>query len=194
MKRKKNIFFKRTVLAAKIASQLFNQPTFGHVKFQKLVYLCEQVGKMNLHDNYSKQAAGPYDRKFMHSIDAELKRQKWFDVKLEKKDGFTKYTYTPSENMLKYQKYYNRYFSTYDNKIQWIIEKFKTAKSNQVELIATLYSCWVDIYYRKAIFSDDLLMKDFYKWSPEKEKFNEKNVRSAINWMKNNDLTPLKNM
>src|SRR5690606_2254948 len=33
-----SLFFKRVVLAAKIADELHNEPTFGHVKFQKLVY------------------------------------------------------------------------------------------------------------------------------------------------------------
>lgn len=94
---KKQIYFRRVVLAAEIASKLHDQPTFGHVKFQKLVYLCEQVSSMNLHSSYSKQAAGPYDRKFMHSIDKEFNKQKWFDVKLENKDGRNKYLYTWSK-------------------------------------------------------------------------------------------------
>ncbi|OQX75276.1 MAG: hypothetical protein B6D64_11935 [Bacteroidetes bacterium 4484_276] len=102
---KKQIYFRRVVLAAEIASKLHNQPTFGHVKFQKLVYLCEQISKMNLHSNYSKQAAGPYDRKFIHSIDSELNRQKWFNIKQETVDGYKKFTYTPSVNLQKAKKY-----------------------------------------------------------------------------------------
>lgn len=187
---KKQIYFRRVVLAAEIASKLHDQLTFGHVKFQKLVYLCEQVSRMNLHSNYSKQAAGPYDRKFMHSIDKELNRQKWFDVKLENKDGHKKYTYTPGVNLPKSKKYYENYFSEYDQDIQSLISTFKTASSMQVELIATLYACWEDNSVRNENVSNDKLVEDFYKWSEEKEKFKEEKVRNAIDWLKEKGIRP----
>jgi hypothetical protein len=50
-----NLYFKRIVLAAEIADQLYTEPTFGHVKFQKLVYLCEHRCRMRLSERYCKQ-------------------------------------------------------------------------------------------------------------------------------------------
>src|ERR1035438_5815843 len=44
----RNLYFKRIVLAAEITSQLYNEPTFGHVKFQKLFYLCEKLADIKL--------------------------------------------------------------------------------------------------------------------------------------------------
>ncbi|MCK4663581.1 MAG: restriction endonuclease subunit S [Bacteroidales bacterium] len=188
--RKKDIYFRRVVLAAEIASQLHDQPTFGHVKLQKLVYLCEQISEMKLHSNYSKQAAGPYDRKFMHSIDSEFNRQKWFEVKQESVNRITKYIYTPFVHIHKYKKYYNNYYSEYDKDIQSLISTFKIATSKQIELIATLYACWEDINVKKENFSYDRLVKDFYNWSEEKGKFKEENVRNAIEWMKEKGIKP----
>jgi hypothetical protein len=81
-KEKKELYFKRAVLAAEIAYQLHSDFTFGRIKFQKMVYLCEHVADMNLEERYSKQAAGPFDNKFMHSIHTEFTRQKWFEVEI----------------------------------------------------------------------------------------------------------------
>src|SRR5690606_10703308 len=53
---KKNDYFKKLVLAAEIAYQLYEEPTFGHVKFVKLLYLCNQVCKIKLTVNFGKYA------------------------------------------------------------------------------------------------------------------------------------------
>src|SRR5574337_139309 len=41
--RRANIHFMRSVLAAEIIDELHEQPTFGHVKFEKVMYLAEQL-------------------------------------------------------------------------------------------------------------------------------------------------------
>ena len=188
---KSNLYFKRAVLAAEIASKLHNEPTFGHVKFQKLVYLGEQICELKADEYYSKQAAGPYDRKFMHSIDSQFKRQKWFEVKVEKKGRYSKYNYCPLEGVEKYKQYYNNYFSIFDKEIQWLISTFKKQKTDDVELIATLFYCWKEIKESPEIFSEKLLIERFYKWSKEKSKFPQSSVEKGINWMRENKLVPI---
>jgi hypothetical protein len=183
------LFFKRVVLAAKIADELHNEPTFGHVKFQKLVYLSEQICSIDTEKRYVKQAAGPYDRRFMHSIDSALKKQKWFEVK--KDNGkYTRYFYTPLENVQNYNKYYHSYFSSDSEKIDWLISSFKTSRTTTVELIATLFSCWKEVLNSEEEFSEELLIKTFYDWSKEKKKFDIKDVKNGIQWMKNKNLVP----
>lgn len=184
-------FFKRVVLAAEIASNLFNEPTFGHVKFQKLFYLSEQICSVQSDDRYTKQAAGPFDRRFMHSIDKEFLRQKWFEVKREK-GKFSRYKYTPLENHEKFKQYYERIFHQNSEKISWLINTFRKSKTESVELIATLYYCWKEILVSDDIFSENLLKANFFNWSEEKEKFSEKQIESGITWMKENNLTPTK--
>ena len=186
---KSQLFFKRVVLAAKIADELHNEPTFGHVKFQKLVYLSEQLCSIDTEKRYVKQAAGPYDRKFMHSIDSALKTQKWFEVKKEN-GKYKRYIYTPLENVQNYNRYYLSYFSKDIEKINWLISTFKSSKTNSVELIATLFSCWKEIINSEDEFSEELLIKSFYEWSNEKKKFDIKDVRTGIEWMKIKNLVP----
>lgn len=186
-----NLYFKRAVLAAEIASQLYEEPTFGHVKFQKIVYLGEQLCELNADASYSKQAAGPYDRKFMHSIDDQFKRQNWFEVKIEKSGTYSKYKYTPLETVDNYKKYFSNYYSNFNDEIQWLIDTFKKRKTDDVELIATLFYCWKEILESSDIFSENLLIERFYKWSKEKGKFSKESVAKGISWMKENELIPI---
>lgn len=187
---RKNVYFKRAVLAAEIASQLHNEKTFGHVKFQKLVYLCEQVSSMNISNRYMKKAAGPFDNKFMHSIDKEFKDQKWFNVIKIKEGAFIKFQYIPLENLSKYKQYYDNYFKDFNEDIQWLINTFRNNLTNKVELVATLYACWIEIIEKKESFSDDLLFKRFYEWSKEKGKFTTQQLESCLKWMIENELVP----
>jgi len=186
----RSIYFKRVVLAAEIINQLYNEPTFGHVKFQKIVYLCEQANSMQLDDRYCKQAAGPYDRKFMHSIDSELKKQNWFSVKKENVGKYEKYVFRPLDGLSKYKDYYNKYFTNDDN-IQLLINLFRKEKTDFVELVATLYSCWAEIIAKNDVFSEELLLKKLYAWSKEKKKFSELEVRNSIKWMRDMNLIPI---
>ncbi len=187
----KKTYFKRAVLAAEIASQLYKEPTFGHVKFQKLMFLCENIKGMNISYQYSKQAAGPYDNKFMHSIDYEMKRQKWFEVKKEKSGSIIKYVFVPLENFDGHKKYYKHYFATIEEKIQWFIDTFRKEKTDKVELIATLYACWMELIGNRQIVNEATLLSLLYSWSEEKKKFSEDSAKKAIHWMKENGITPV---
>lgn len=99
-------------------------------------------------------------------------------------------TYTPGVNLNKSKRYYDNYYSEYDQDIQSLISTFKLASSMQVELIATLYACWEDCNSKNENFSTDELVEDFYNWSEEKEKFKEEKVRNAIDWMKEKGIRP----
>lgn len=182
-------YFKRVVLAAEIAKNLHNENTFGHVKFQKLMYLCEHACKMQLNDRYSKQAAGPYDCKFMHSIDNELKKQNWFDVKLDKSSKFPRFIYIPLDGLQKQAEYFNNYFPD-DGNIKYIIQQFKPCKTDFVELVATLYACILEAKVTNSSEDLSIVIQKFYAWSKEKKKFSEIQIHQAINWMKEKMIYP----
>lgn len=185
-----NFNFQRAVLAAEIATQLFNEPTFGHVKLQKLMFLCENIEGMDISYDYSKKAAGPYDNKFMHTIDYEMRKQKWFEVKKEKSGLIWKYTFKPLEKFQSHRAYYANYFGVHDEKIQWFIETFREVKTNKVELVATLYACWMELILKNKEVNNHALSTLLYNWSKEKLKFSKKEVNDAIEWMIENDVRP----
>lgn len=188
----KSLFFKRVVLAAEIINQLHRETTFGHVKLQKLMYLCEEVSNMEISRRYIKQAAGPYDRKFMHSIDKELKRLSWFKVEVIDQGNYKKYKYSPSSKLETYKKYYKNYFENDLSYINWLIKTFKNNPTSKVELVATIYYCLDEFNKTKDLFSKEKLISKVFDWSIEKKKkFTRKDIINAYNWMLNKELYPV---
>ncbi len=186
---KSQSFFRRAVLAAKIAHEYHNERTFGAVKFQKLVYLSEQISEMKFVSDYRKHAAGPMDHKFIHSIKKEFEKQNWF--KVEQHGEYKKWVFIPQEKVLGYSNYYTQYYGTISSDIQFLIDTFREWKTDKVELIATLYACWLDAKNENLIISENLLIQKVYSWHDSKKKFSEKDIKMEINWMEENGVYPI---
>lgn len=182
-------YHKRTVLAAEIVWQLKDEWTMGHVKLQKLLYLCQNAMSMPIHANFLKQAMGPYDPILMRSLDKQLEEHGWF-----------KYTkgqppqYKPLEKIGGHKEWFEKYYGQYIAEIQFIIETFRKTKTHNVELVATIYYCWEEIITNKEIFSENLIVHKLYKWSKEKEKFKEQEILGSIEWMKEVGIYPKSRM
>lgn len=178
-------YYRRTVLAAEIVWQLHKEPTLGHLKLQKLIYLCQKSADMQLPTNFLRQAMGPYDNRLMRSIDKQLKDKKWFEYKKEQV-----FKYQPLEKAGQHHNDFIKYFSAESESIQFIIDRFKTIKSDIVEIIATLYACMDNMLNENVIFSEALLFQRFYEWSEEKKKFSEKEVERVFSRMKETGIVP----
>jgi type I restriction enzyme S subunit len=179
-------YYKRSVLAAEIVWQLHKEPTLGHLKLQKLIFLCQKTGNMQLHTNFLRQAMGPYDNQLMRSVDKQLKDHKWFEY-----NSAEKLKYQLLEKAGEHHADYLKYFSEESSNIQFIIDTFKLAKSNVVEIVATLYACMENILEEKnIIYSESLLIQRFYEWSEEKQKFSEEEVQSVLKRMKEIGIVP----
>ncbi|MXV50109.1 hypothetical protein GS399_03935 [Pedobacter sp. HMF7647] len=178
-------YYRRTVLAAEIVWQLHKEPTLGHLKLQKLIYLCQKSADMQLPTNFLRQAMGPYDNRLMRSIDKQLKEKKWFEYQ---KDQVLKYQ--PLEKAGQHHNDFLKYFSAESDSIQFIIDKFKTIKSDIVEIVATLYACMDNMLQENVIFSEALLIQRFYGWSEEKKKFSEDQIKRVFSRMKETGIIP----
>lgn len=179
-------YHKRSVLAAEIVWQLHKEPTLGHLKLQKLIYLCQKTTNMQLATNFLRQAMGPYDNQLMRSIDKQLKQHKWFEY-----HSTESLKYLPLEKAGEHHADYLKYFSSESTNIQYIIDTFKQAKSSVVEIVATLYACMENILNEKnIIYSEGLLLRRFYEWSEEKQKFSEEAVQSVLKRMKEIGIVP----
>ena len=181
-------YFRRAVLAAKIAHEYHLERSFGAVKFQKLVYLAEQTSSMNFTSNYSKQAAGPMDHKFIHSIKGEFERQGWFTVRQE--GEYKKWVFTPGENVTAYETYFLKYFDSEIDNIQFLIDSFRSWKSDRVELVATIFSCWSEAKKSRILINDIILINMFYSFHKAKSKFTEEEIINTIRWMEENGVYP----
>jgi len=188
VREKSNTYFKRAVLGAEIVSKLREEPTFGRIKFQKLVYLCEHISNMEL-SRYTKHAAGPFDNKFMHSINNEFKKQKWFETKNIKNGDYIVPKYFPLENLIAQKNYYKNYFANQDSHIQFIIELFRYKKTEETELAATVLACALELIATDRV-SLDALIEIFYGWHDKKKRFKIEQIVSSFEWLKEKSILP----
>ena len=187
---KSQSFFHRVVLAARIAHECHDEKTFGIVKFQKLLFLCEHVCNMRFYTKYTKQAAGPMDNRFIHAVKAEFERQGWFKVQKDKRQRSSKVVFIPLEGINGYRPYYERYYGDSDEAITHLIETFRRWRTEDIELVATIYSCVEEIHSEGAEVTEDSVVKRVYDWHEEKEKFNEAKIIRFFNWMSDTGIYP----
>lgn len=182
-----NDYFKKMVLAAEIVSELHNENTFGHKKFVKVLYLCEEVCSMNLSTNYSKHVAGPLDPKLLHSIDNFFKSRKWFELVRREKFG---YKYMPLESFGEHKPYFENYFAHQKDKIYQLLFLLRKQKSDFCEIIATMYFVWNENLNSNNLINEKVLLRDFYDWDEAKKRFKEDELTSALSWMKEKGIYP----
>lgn len=185
-----NVHFRRSVLAAEIANRLCDEPTFGHVKMEKMLFLAEHCCHIDIGSHYHRDAAGPYDNKALRSIDSQLKKQKWFEVQRTEKG----YRYVPMQNRGKHKTYFNRYYSGVVSMFDKIINTFKSQRTEQCEIVATLYSAWEDLLHSNKSFTDtDIVNEVLNNWHESKKRISQDRWFKAIQWMRNNGFAPYNN-
>ena len=182
-----NVHFRRSVLAAEIADRLCEEPTFGHVKMEKILFLSERMCRIDIGSHYHRDAAGPYDNRALHSIDSQLKKQKWFEVKHTDKGN----RYVPMQNRGKHSIYFTRYYADVLPMFEKIIATFKTWNTERCEIVATLYSAWEDMLHTNKPFTDaDIVSEVLNNWHESKKRISQERWHNALQWMRDNGFTP----
>lgn len=182
-----NVHFRRSVLAAEIADRLCEEPTFGHVKMEKMLFLTERLCRIDIGSHYHRDAAGPYDNRALRSIDSQLKKQKWFEVRRTEKGN----RYVPMQNRGKHKTYFDKYFSAVLPTFEKIIDTFKTQNTERCEIVATLYSAWEDFLNSNKTFTDaDIVNEVLNNWHESKKRISRERWLNAIQWMRENGFVP----
>lgn len=174
-------------LAAEITFQLHTEPTFGHLKLQKLIYLCQQLKHMDLAADFKQHAAGPYDPVMARYLDKKFKDHEWFSY-----DPKRDLKYKPLSRCNDHRSAFNKYFAKETSDIYALIGLFRTSKSDHIEIVATLFACWLRLLENKQSVTEEQLLKDFYAWSEEKKGFGKNEVLNGYKWMKVYSITPIK--
>ena len=182
-----NVHFRRSVLAAEIAERLYEEPTFGHVKMEKMLFLTERLCHIDIGSHYHRDAAGPYDNRALRSIDSQLKKQKWFEVRRTEKGN----RYVPMQNRGKHKAYFDKYYSAVLPTFDKIINTFKRQNTERCEIVATLYSAWEDLLHSNKPFTDaDIVNEVLNNWHESKKRISQDRWLSAIQWMRENGFAP----
>lgn len=186
---KANVHFLRSVLAAEIIDQLHDQPTFGHVKFEKMIFLAEHLCGVDTGSTYHRKAAGPYDNRALRSIDSQLQKQQWFEAR--KQDG-GRFQYMPLAKRGGHKPYFERHFSGIAENLGKILGTFKTAKTEQCEIVATLLAVWSDLLReKKGTISDEMIVHEvLHNWHEAKQRIPEDRWLAALDWMRKKGFVP----
>ncbi len=193
---KSEAFLKKVMLGCHLVYRFHQEREFGHIKFMKLLYLCEQVGEMNLMTNYQKAAAGPFDKKTLASIEKYIQTSGWFKINKEPYTGsngkvYERTFYSLTGKSTDYQKYYYNYFESEKDKIEKLIQLFKGANSRKCEIVATTYYTYNELLKKNVLINENSLIKGFFEFHPQKGKnFKEFDVKEQLPWMKNNGVYP----
>ena len=178
--------FQRSVLAAYFIDNSQDDPYFGHVKLQKMLFMSEALNNLDFNSDYKRHAMGPYDPKLIRSVDAQLKKAKWFEVKQSKGEK-GRYVYHPMSKAEEYKKYLGRYWD--QSKIEKIFELMHPMKTQQAEIVATLYSAWMDLSKTHASVSDEMLIDEARNnWHDNKKKISVETWQKAIEWMRGKNI------
>lgn len=180
--------FKRSVLAAYIADTLCDHPTFGRVKFQKLLHLCEaHLEIQEIAGNYRRDAAGPFDTQMMRSVHSQIEKQGWIaPVKGEKG-----WTYTRGDKVNGYRDHFDRYFGSCKEALEDLLALIAPMKTQQAEIVSTAFAAWNDLLLEgKTPINDDIVDLILNDWTESKKAISADRWHSALVWMRENGLTP----
>lgn len=185
--RNANVHFVRSVLAAEIIDRLHEQPTFGHVKFAKMMFLVERLCDVDTGSTYHRKAAGPYDNRALRSIDSQLRAQHWFDAR---KEG-DRYRYVPMKKRGGHREYFDRYFTGVREKFDHILDTFKGLDTEQCEIVATLLAAWGDLLRDRGTVDDQLIVNEVLNnWHEAKRRISEDRWLKALGWMRKQGFVP----
>jgi len=186
-RRTANVYFMRSVLAAEIVDQLHAEPTFGHVKFEKVLFLVEHLCEVDTGSTYHRKAAGPYDNWALRSIDSQMRKQQWFEAR--KEDG--RYRYVPLDRRGGHRAYFDRYFSNVSDTFGKIVETLRKLDTEQCEIVATLFSAWSDLLREHGTVSDKMIVHEVLNnWHESKQRIPEDRWLNALVWMREKGFVP----
>lgn len=186
-KRTANVHFQRAVFAAEIVHRLHDEPTFGHVKFEKLVFLCERLCGVDTGSTYHRDAAGPYDNRALRSIDSQMKKQKWYEARKEDQ----RYLYAPLAKAGGHRTYFEHHFANVEGEFSRVVELLRGATTQQCEIVATLYSAWEDLLDQGADANDGAIIEQVVNhWHPNKRRIEAWRWSKALEWMREKGLCP----
>ncbi|MCK4343183.1 MAG: restriction endonuclease subunit S [Phycisphaerae bacterium] len=186
--RRANVHFHRCVLAAEIVDRHLDTPRFGRLKLQKLLILAERhLGLDEIQSQPVRAAAGPFDNRMMRAIQAQLKRQKWFDP--TKTERGTKYV--PMEKHGGHREYFERYWGDKQEPFDALMALLKPMTTQQAEIVATLYMAWNDFVIAGAEFDDERIVSEVLNnWDESKQSIEPDRWRRAVTWMREKGLIP----
>jgi type I restriction enzyme S subunit len=181
--------FIRAALAAEIVDKMHPHPTFGRVKFQKVIYLVEHIAELREIGSRSVRFQnGPHDPALISGTEQKLRDCEWFETELREGGG---YVYRPLSQRGGHHSFFMKFFSEKAPLILTLINEMQTWKTQRCERFATLYAAWNDlIHWGKPVTDDAILREVFDRWHPQKLNIPRSKWIETLHWMREHGYIP----
>jgi len=163
--------------------------TFGRVKAQKALHLCESVGKVDMGRSPIKDAAGPND--FQHMLSAE----DWAKV-----NEFFEFVQRPTGNGYGFRKLARfdamvaegaAALKPVQDQLDKAIALIAPMKSEQAELLATVHAAWNNLILDSVEPTEAAIIHEAREnWHVAKQRFDDGKFRQAIATIRAKGIVP----
>jgi len=180
----------RLVLSAEIVHCLYQEPTFGQRKHQKVFHLCEHVARLSmLQSRYRREAAGPADLDGLYANEAALKQQGWYEEQL--RDGGKGHRYRALSHAGQHHTYLDCFSTEQLSTVRQLIELMRTWDTNRCEIFSTTYAAWNDLILLQRPVTDAAIVREIWDcWDSSKRRFSKQRWREEIAWMRREAFVP----
>ena len=180
--------FAYQVVAAEILARC-NDSHMGRTKLQKLIHVTEYHAQIDeLRGEYTRQIAGPLDKKAMAGLERGLEKQRWYKTV---RDG-NRYRYLPLDKHEQHSKYLE-HWADKQPRIDEVLTLMGSLTMRQCEIVSTLYAAWNDLLIDNFPVTDDGILAQAATaegWHESKARTPREKWEAALRWMKDEGLVP----
>lgn len=185
-------FDTRGAVSSYIVNRLHDQPSFGNIQHQKLLFLAEAHVGLDLGGVYYRDKWGPHEGLDFYRING---RGRWAEKRgvfhLRKRQGLRGYTYTVGANMGEQVAMAEAALGERKAALDALLDLFAPMTTDQAEMYATLFAAWNDFLIAGRTPSDPEIIQEFREnWHERKQKFTPDQLRDGLTFMRAHQLIP----
>lgn len=182
----------RAAVSGYVVSRLASKRNFGRTAHMKHLYLAESRLGLKLGGRYERQAAGPLDTG-IYQLEKQAEAAGWYTYNVEKlPSGKEKVSYVPGKALKTLAEEGAAVLGPSRKEMDRLIDLMGGLKTEQVEIIATLFAAWNDALLDGHTPDDNWIVKEVREhWHASKQRFAPAELQKWLGWMRHNDVIPL---
>ena len=182
----------RAAVSGYVVSRLASRRNFGRTAHMKHLYFAESRLGLNLGGRYMREAAGPLDTG-IYELEKQAEAAGWYTRSVETlASGNEKVSYKPGNAIKAIAEEGIAVLGPSRAEMDRLIDLMGGLKTEQVEIIATLFAAWNDALLDGQSPVDDWIIREVREhWHVRKQRFAPADLHKWLGWMRQNDVVPL---
>lgn len=178
-------------LSCYLVDRLVDKPTFGRTTHMKLIYLADTHLGFNFQGEYMREAAGPLDKN-IYQVEKQAEARGWYThTSAPLKSGVEKITYHATDMLAAKARQVAETLGDRCKDLDRLIALLGDRKTDDVQIVATLFAAWNDAMLDGQSPSDDWIIREVREnWHAEKQRFTAEKLGHWLDWMRKHHLVP----